>query len=85
MIHALGESRGNMNNSNESMIIGTVIGCVRLNVRKEPDENADVVDIVPVDAELNVDSNGGNEQFYFVRTPDGIDGYCMKKFVDIKG
>ena len=40
-------------------------------------------DIVPVETELLIDSDFEHELFYSVLTPDGIDGYCMKEFVDI--
>lgn len=73
-----------MNNEKKSTpIIGIVVGCKRLNIREEPSKEAEVVDIVPVETELLIDPDFEHELFYSVLTPDGIDGYCMKEFVDI--
>lgn len=64
-------------------IIGSVVGCKRLNIREEPSKTAEVVDIVPAETELLIDSDFEHELFYSVLTPDGIDGYCMREFVDV--
>lgn len=62
---------------------GVVTDCIRLNVRKEPNTNAEVACVVGVAEDLNVFENESTEDFYKVRTMDGVEGYCMKRFVTI--
>lgn len=71
------------NEKKSTPTVGVVVGCKRLNIREEPGKESEVVDIVPVETELLIDSDFEHELFYSVLTPDGIDGYCMKEFVDI--
>ncbi len=57
--------------------IGTVIDCIRLNVRKEPDRNATIVgEIERGDSVVILDEVGD-----FYKIDD--DQYCMKKFIEI--
>lgn len=71
------------NEKKSTPTVGVVVGYKRLNIREEPSKESEVVDIVPVETELLIDSDFEHELFYSVLTPDGIDGYCMKEFVDI--
>lgn len=75
--------------TNESKIIeplppksGHVTECVKLNVRKEPSPNAEVIGTVNRGDSLIIDPSPFGD-FYKVITPYGVEGYCMKKFVYI--
>ena len=61
---------------------GHVTECVKLNVRKEPSPNAEVIGTVNRGDSLIVDPSPFGD-FYKVITPYGVEGYCMKKFVYI--
>jgi len=64
---------------------GIVTGCKRLNVRKESNKESDVVCIIDEGAEVVIDSKSSTtEDFYKVTTSNGVEGYCMKKFITIK-
>lgn len=65
-------------------IDGTVSGCLRLNVRKEPSLTGEVVCEVSVGTTLMIDSDKSTEEWFKVYTETGVEGYCMKKFVTIK-
>lgn len=52
---------------------GIVTDCLYLNVRKLPDINADVAVVIDLDA--------STEDFYKVRTSDGVEGFCMRKYI----
>lgn len=61
---------------------GHVTECVKLNVRKEPSPNAEVIGTVNRGDSLIIDPSPFGD-FYKVITPYGVEGYCMKKFVYI--
>ena len=65
-------------------IIGVVTDCLKLNIRKEPDKDSDVVVIVTCLDELKIDLNNSTDDWYAVCTVAGIEGFCMKKFVAVK-
>ena len=56
---------------------GIVTDCLYLNVRKLPDINADVDALTQV----CVDLDASTEDFYKVRTSDGVEGFCMRKYI----
>lgn len=59
---------------------GHVTECIKLNVRKEPSTNAEVIGTVNRGDSLIIDPSPFGD-FYKVITPYGVEGYCMKKFV----
>ena len=67
------------------MTMGVVKNCDKLNIRKKPDFNADVVGMVDVGTALTINVTGSTEDFYKVRTKSGMFGFCMKEFVEVRG
>ncbi len=65
-------------------IIGVVTDCLKLNIRKEPNKDSDVVVIVTCLDELKIDPDASTDDWYAVCTASGIEGFCMKKFVAVK-
>lgn len=55
----------------------------KLNIRQAPDLTAPVLIIIDHSVELLIDQNESTNDFYKVTTPEGIEGYCMKKFVTV--
>lgn len=68
----------------EEIKIGLVVDCAKLNVREEPDPDADILCEVPSQTELVIDENNSTDEYYSVCTAAGVDGFCMKKFVSIQ-
>lgn len=64
--------------------IGVVLGCDRLNVRKEANIKSEVATVVPVGTILVVVPGLSTEEWYSVITKEGVKGFCMKKFVSVK-
>ena len=62
---------------------GIVTDCLYLNVRKRPDINADVAAVIDALTQVVVDLDASTEDFYKVTTSDGIDGFCMKKYITL--
>lgn len=70
--------------SNEPRIVpGVVTDCICLNVRKQPDIHADVAVVIDALTNVCVDLNTSTEDFYRVTTSDGVEGYCMKKYISL--
>ena len=67
----------------EETVVGVVIGCEKLNIRKGPAINSDVLCTVPVNAVLVIDVNESTNEWYSVITESGCNGYCMKKYVKV--
>ena len=71
-------------NSNLNNVIGVVTGCLNLNIYKDASYGADIVAVVSALSELCVDLDNSTDDWYFVCTASGIEGFCMKKFVAIR-
>ena len=63
--------------------LGKVIDCVKLNVREEPNTKASVVFEIPVGSTVYIDETCSTDDFYKICTEHGVEGYCMKKFIEI--
>lgn len=62
---------------------GTVIGCSRLNVRREPSKDSQAIYILDKGSKVSVVKEESTEDFYKIHTMD-IEGYCVKEFIDVK-
>lgn len=65
-------------------VSGTVVDCNRLNIRTKPSINSQPVGNVTVDSEVIVNINQSNNEWFKVITKDGVEGFCMKKYVKIE-
>ena len=63
---------------------GIVSGCTKLNVRAMPNATAAVLCVVDAKTELKIDESKTNKDWCAVCTSAGIEGYCMRKFVEVK-
>lgn len=64
---------------------GVVANCERLNVRTNPSLNAAVESVIDKGTEVEITDSYGD--FYFVRTDkttEGINGWCMKKYISVQ-
>lgn len=64
-------------------IVGVVSDCKRLNIRKAPNKNSDVVDVVSAGTEITISKHSLDKPWYRVTTSDGIKGFCMREFITI--
>ena len=65
-------------------INGVVANCTKLNIRKDPSVHAEIIGVVNVDSEMKIDMDKSNDKWFYVNTAVGIDGYCMRDFVNTK-
>lgn len=68
----------------EISTIGIVDGCDRLFVRKGPSKEFESLCIIDKASSLAIDLKNSTDDFYKVKTSNGVEGYCMKKFIIIK-
>ena len=64
------------------MVSGMVVGCAKLNVRKEPNLFADIVCTLNAQSEMEIDVEKSNNDWFYICTATGVEGYCMRKFVE---
>lgn len=73
------------NNENDSVDnfneIGTVIGCEKLRVRPAPDTDQEEIFLIDNGGVVKISLEDSTEEFYKIKTDDGIEGYCMKSFI----
>ena len=61
---------------------GVVVGCAKLNVRAEANLFSDVVCVLDASSEMTIDVNKSNREWFYICTAAGIEGYCMRKYVE---
>ena len=66
------------------MAKGVVANCAKLNVRAEPKVTADIVCVLDNGSEININVAKSNKDWFAVCTAIGAEGYCMRKFVNVK-
>ena len=65
-------------------IVGVVVNCKKLNVREEPHIESDVLCVINNGDEVAVDIFETTEEFYKVCTEAGVEGFCMKKYIEVE-
>ena len=64
--------------------VGFVDNCECLRVRKESNVDSEELCIISKLSEVVIDLDNSTDYFYKVTTSEGVEGYCMKKFITIK-
>lgn len=65
-------------------IPGTVTDCVKLNVRVAPFLTAEVACVLDANSEVEIDMTKSTDEWFKVTTASGVEGYCMRMFVNAK-
>ena len=68
----------------EPPVNGKVVGCERLNVRKLPDKNSEILGVITEDSKVQIDLSKSTTNWYAVYTAAGLEGYCMKNYISTK-
>ena len=71
------------NNVENNEVIGKISGFEKLYVRKEASKDSEPIGIITSETVLTIDEENSTEDFYKVTTNEGLEGYCVKKFVKI--
>ena len=64
--------------------IGVVVDCTTLFIRSKPDPLSEVLGTLTRGAEVIIDKDDSADEFYKVKTSNGITGYCDKDYIEIK-
>lgn len=62
---------------------GTIVGCVKLNVREQMHIGATILCTLPAGTEVKVIVDETHEGWYHVFTKTGVEGFCVKKYISI--
>lgn len=62
---------------------GYVDNCNRLNVRKESNIKSEIVAVIGVETDVEIIEEASTEEFYRIKTSDGIEGFCMRNYVTV--
>lgn len=62
-------------------ITGVVDYCAKLNVRTTPDLDGDVVASLAKQTAVEIDLTKSTDEWYYVSTAMGIEGFCMRQYV----
>lgn len=66
------------------VVFGVVDKCEKLNIRKKPTIDSEVLCVVDANTELMIDIGESTEEWLKVCCADGIEGFCMKKYTSTK-
>lgn len=61
---------------------GVVANCAKLNVRSKPSITGEVLCVLNVSSEIEIDVEKSVPEWFYICTATGIEGYCMRQFVD---
>ena len=66
--------------------VGIVANCEKLNLRRSPLKDSDganiITELLPGVAVV-IDEDESTPNFYKVITEDGLEGYCMRQFIEV--
>ena len=65
-------------------VTGTVANCSKLNVRAKPAIDAEVLTVLNGSSEIEIDPARSTGEWLKITTAAGVDGFCMRKFVNAK-
>ena len=62
---------------------GKINNCKKLNVRKLPSRDAEIISELVEGSEVMIDEKESTALFYKICTEHGIEGFCMKQFIKV--
>lgn len=60
------------------------VNCLRLNVRKDKRISGNIIGKLKEDDEVSIDLSESEDVWYKISTKSGLEGYCLKEFIDLK-
>lgn len=64
-----------------TFVEGHVGNCERLNIRSAPNVYAEILAVVAEGTALELNLKESTDDWFYVCTPVGIEGFCMKRYV----
>lgn len=63
-------------------VTGVVVDCARLNVRVAPFASANAICTIASGAEVTINVDESTDEWFSICTASGVDGYCMKRYIN---
>lgn len=63
--------------------MGKVVNCEMLNVRERPSAKAAVICTINRNTDVEIDDAKSTSDFYKISIASGIEGFCMKRFIEV--
>lgn len=67
----------------DTFLYGIVHNCVKLNVRKNPSIDSDVIAVLNEQDRIKVKDVDTLSDWYFIQLPNGEEGFSMKKYIAV--
>lgn len=67
----------------DELLDGIVHNCVKLNVRRNPSIESDVVAVLNEQDQIKVKDVDTLSDWYFIQLPNGEEGFSMKKYIAV--
>lgn len=61
---------------------GVVVHCAKLNVRENATVDSAIVIVLDAMSEIKIDVNKSTENWFYIYSATGAEGYCMKQYVE---
>ena len=65
-------------------VTGVVANCGKLNVRVAPNPMADIVCVLNAQTEVVINVAESTDDWFSICTAAGIEGYCMRQYIDAR-
>ena len=66
-----------------SWVFGNVANCEKLNIRKVPSRNGEIITVIPAGTEVMISMTNSTSEWYNICTCSGIEGFCMKQYIQV--
>ena len=63
-------------------VMGVVVDCAKLNVRVKPSAYAEVLCVLDTMTKVEIDVANSTVEWFKICTAAGLEGYCMRKYID---
>lgn len=64
-------------------VYGVIHNCAKLNVRKAPSADAEIVCVLNEGTEVRVYEDQSTDEWYNVTHASGVEGFCMKQYIAV--
>ena len=64
-------------------VYGVIHNCAKLNVRKAPSADAEIVCVLDEGTEVRIDEDQSTDEWCNVTHASGIEGFCMKQYIAV--
>ena len=71
-------------NKVETNTTGIVVDCEKLNIRNKPNMNGEIICVIAKGSIVVIYETESTDEWYKVCAENGAEGFCMRKFIEVK-